>query len=345
MHLAASEFLTKLNTWINTNELLTLLAVAAVSGLAGWLVRRFDRRERRFGWNILYDERINQGDPSAQQGQAPADRVAQDGNSPTLSQNMWEILYQESDPQVPPYKVTNGSLLVMEMRNTGRLPIREADFGEDRDFTVRFPGRTVVHYKIRDNPKYHERVHRDATAAPRPGAGDSFTLPALLVNRGQGFKLLVLLESSGQPPPVPHAAPAIEGTIEGGRFVEYGRHPGRTRRVLIIATALAAAAAGGVIGIGFANEQLTPAPVCASGKVEIEGSTAFAPVFNEVVTEYEQYCPAAQIIVRAVGSLQGLDDLEQNTNPTPIIAMYDGLPSQAPRPRTFPGRWVSSSSP
>lgn len=37
--------------------------------------------------------------------------------------------------------------------------------------------------------------------------------------------------------------------------------------------------------------------------------------------------------MRGVGSVQGLKDLEQNTGPAPIIAMYDGLPKQAPDPQ------------
>jgi hypothetical protein len=67
----ADGVLTTLNAWINTNELLTLLAVAAITGFAGWLFGA-TRRGRRFGWNVLYDEPINQGDPSARPGPGPA---------------------------------------------------------------------------------------------------------------------------------------------------------------------------------------------------------------------------------------------------------------------------------
>jgi phosphate transport system substrate-binding protein len=330
MYLEADGIITTVNTWINTPQVLTTLLIAAISGLAGWVLQAYSRR-RRFGWNVLYDEQINQGDPSARHGHGPRDRPEREAESPALSQNMWEIVYQESDPATPPYKVTNGSLVVIEMRNTGRQPIREADFGEDRDFTLRFPGRNVVHYKVRDNPRYHERVHRNG-AGLRPGKGDVFTLPALLMNRGQGFKLLVLLESRDEHLPTSHEKPVIEGSIEGGKFVEYGRHPRRTRNVLITAVALAAVA-GIIVGVALANRALAPAPVCASGKLIIEGSTAFAPVANEVVTEYEQHCPGAQITVRGVGSVQGLADLEQNTGNTPVIAMYDGLPGQGPDPQ------------
>jgi len=62
---------------------------------------------------------------------------------------MREIAYQESDRSKAPYPVTNGSLVVLEMRNIGWQPIREAGFDQQQDFTLRFPGRKVVHFKVR----------------------------------------------------------------------------------------------------------------------------------------------------------------------------------------------------
>lgn len=56
MHPEASRILTTLNSWVNTNEVLTLLVVATISGLAGWLAQVV-RRRRKFGWCVLYDER------------------------------------------------------------------------------------------------------------------------------------------------------------------------------------------------------------------------------------------------------------------------------------------------
>jgi len=313
----ASRILTTLNSWVNTNEVLTLLVVAAISGVAGWLFR-VTRRGRRFGWSVLYDEPINQGDPSAKPS--------------ALSPDMWEIVYSESDKSKPPHPVTNGSLVVLELRNIGWQPIRETDFDQQKDFTLRFPGRKVVHFKVRDNARYHALVHRDGAPAPKPGEGDSFTLPALQMNHNDGFKVLVLLESPSPGQPAAADKVQVDGSIQGGEITEYTRHPGRVRRVLIAAVALSAVA-GVVIGVTLANRALAPAPVCASGQVEIEGSTAFAPVFNQVATEYEQHCPGAQITVRGTGSVQGLTDLEQNQGTTPLIAMYDGLPEQPPDPR------------
>lgn len=321
MHPEASRILTTLNSWVNTNEVLTLLVVATISGLAGWLAQVV-RRRRKFGWCVLYDERINLSHPS----------------NPNPS--MWQVVYQDGANLARP--VTNGSLVVLELRNTGWQPIRKDDFdGIDRkrDFTLRFPRRRVVHFKIRDNDRYHDAVAAEQIVL-EPGKHNAFNLPGLQMNHRDGFQILVLLES---PTPEQLAAdPAagdedevrvkVEGSIQGGKFVEYNRHSSRTRVVLATAVALSAVA-GVIVGVTLANRALAPAPVCASGQVDIEGSTAFAPVFNQVVTEYEQHCPGAHITVRGTGSVRGLTDLEQNQGTTPVIAMYDGLPEQPPDPR------------
>src|SRR5215469_17202333 len=108
------------------------------------------------------------------------------------------------------------------------------------------------------------------------------------------------------------------------------RYPARFRAGLAAVTVLALVV-GVAGGVALANRALTPAPTCAAGKIDFDGSTAFAPIMNEVAAEYEQSCPQAQITIRAVGSAEGMADLER-TNTTPVVAMSGG-------------RWASSSSP
>src|SRR5262249_29646920 len=57
---------------------------------------------------------------------------------------------------------------------------------------------------------------------------------------------------------------------------------------------------------------------------------AFAPIINEVATEYEQDCPQAQIAVRGIGSAEGLTALRQQRSGTPVVAMLDGQPQGLP---------------
>jgi ABC-type phosphate transport system substrate-binding protein len=113
---------------------------------------------------------------------------------------------------------------------------------------------------------------------------------------------------------------------------QQARYPGRFRAglALVMVLALGFSAAGGV---ALANRALAPAPVCAPGKVDFDGSTAFAPIINEVATEYEQDCPQAQIAVRAIGSSEGQTVLQQGNNETPVVAMLDGQPRGLPSPQ------------
>jgi len=115
------------------------------------------------------------------------------------------------------------------------------------------------------------------------------------------------------------------------------RYPARFRAGLAAVTVLALVV-GVAGGVALANRALTPAPTCAAGKIDFDGSTAFAPIMNEVATEYEQDCPQAQITIRAVGSAEGLADLA-HSNKTPVVALSDGLPQQLPGPQ-FVGRPV-----
>ncbi|HEY2443784.1 MAG TPA: substrate-binding domain-containing protein [Streptosporangiaceae bacterium] len=326
MHTEASGVFATLNTWIDSRGVSTGLLVAVIGGLGGWAINTF-RQRRRLGWRVLYDEAINQGDPFG---------MAEMGGA-QLNQNMWEIQYRRGKGQRA-YPVKKGSLVMIEIRNIAYVQINEADFGDQRKFTLMFPGRRVVHFKIRDNPEYHDLV--DTREAPTPGTQNSLALPALTLDRKDGFKLLVLLveatpeQSEKDKWELSRAERSerilLRGKVAGGRIVKYARRPRRVR--LIVATAaVVTLLVGFVVGVKLANHALTPDPVCASGTVDFDGSTAFAPILNEVATEYEQDCPRAQIIVKADGSAIGLTQLEQNgkTSP-PVVAMYDGLPSASP---------------
>src|SRR5438552_3995285 len=149
-----------------------------------------------------------------------------------------------------------------------------------------------------------------------------------MTSRGDGCKLLVLLESPTPDPPSVYGKPEVDGSIQDGKLVDYTGRPTRTRKILISAIAVTAITVA-VASFALANRARDPAPVCASGELDIEGSTAFAPVFNEVVTEYVQLCPGAHITVRGVGSEKTTMDLRTYINQTHGAIGYaeaDALP-------------------
>jgi ABC-type phosphate transport system substrate-binding protein len=312
MHLADTfqALVSGLYGWLNKNGLFAALVSGVATIVYTGTAQRLGRPDKRMSWTVLYDEPIN------------AEGAA--------SSTPWEISFQSRDQGAVLHEVENGSLVVMEMRNAGRQTIREADFGERREFVVRFPGRQVMNFKVRDNDLYHEQVQ--ARPPITPGAEESFRLPALQLDPDKSFKLLVLLRSPGGHAPASYPKPEILGSIADGSFAEGTTTRRFPRRWLIPAAAVVmiGVVVSFVGGIGLANRALAPAATCAPGKLEVDGSTAFAPVITQVANEYMQVCPQAQVTVRPVGSAQGLADLEHPPSGTTVIAMYDGQPDQQP---------------
>jgi hypothetical protein len=164
-------------------------------------------------------------------------------------------------------------------------------------------------------------------AAMHPGAdGILVTLNALINNNALLSALLVALVF------------AIIGWVVRAlrRRHQQAQYPARFRAG-VAATMVLALALGVAGGVALANRALAPAPTCAPGKINFDGSTAFAPIMNEVATEYQQDCPQARITINADSSNRGVQDLERS-NTTPVVAMSDG-PQQLPGPQ-YVGRPV-----
>jgi ABC-type phosphate transport system substrate-binding protein len=333
----ADGFLSTLSAWTGGSQFLGGLIIAAVGGIASLLVSAYVGR-RRLGYTVLYDQQINQGDPvrrplaSARSG-GPADAA-----QATPSLHMWDIVYTDHATGADERKVEDGSLVVMRLRNAGWQTIKAEDFDQGK-ITLIFPGRRVIHYKIRDNREYHQVVH-DAQqpggdirfAAPAPGDDDQFNLPALTLDRGQGFEVLTLLEDDPDWRGLDRG-PKVTGYIVGGGAPrEYSRPRRWPYLIGIVALVVLTVVSGVIVGDRIGSRRVALSPVCAkSGNLTIAGSTAFAPVFNQVVTEYEQLCPGPQITVSPVGSVAGLATLTKATSDRDsIIAMYDGLPARDP---------------
>ena len=324
MHPQADGFLSTLNVWIDTPQVFSGLIGAAITGVVGLLISAYVGR-RRLGYTVLYDQPVNQGHPG--------ERAAAGQANPSL--RMWDIVYHDHATAAPEYRVTNGSLVVMRLRNIGWRTIKDDDFNRDK-FTVTFPGRRVVHFKVRDNREYHKAV--DEAQQPgsgtefgvaKPGVSDQFSLPATTLERGEGFEVLTLLEDAPGSREG-NRNPTVSGHIAAGKIREYGRRPRRWRYAAALLTVAALTAAGVIVGVKIANRGLALSPVCGQGRLTVEGSTAFAPILNQVVTEYEQLCGGAQITVSAVGSVAGLNDLKAAAGDPGLIAMYDGLPADDP---------------
>ncbi|WP_160311122.1 PstS family phosphate ABC transporter substrate-binding protein [Streptacidiphilus anmyonensis] len=304
------------NTFIDSRGVLGALLVAAITTGAG-LFWRSRRPAREISWGVLYDEPINQGqdqqsDPHQNQGP-----------------NFWDIQFRNKP-------VKQGSLVLLRVRNAGETAIKDEDFRPGLSF--RFGGRQVLGFKVRDHHELHRLVEaarvkeaeeeaRRAQALPQ---GESpakvvrteLTLPTFLFNPGSEFKLLVLLQAQ----PRSQADVDVRGEIVDGKIARHDvRRP--PYRLIAVGTALAVLIAGITLGVRLANDALTPTAACSGGSLTLEGSSAFAPVANQVRNNYRQLCGQnATITITADGSERGLASLEHSRSST-LIAMSDGLPA------------------
>lgn len=84
---------------------------------------------------------------------------------------------------------------------------------------------------------------------------------------------------------------------------------------------------------------------CATGKLTLTGSTAFAPVLQEATKAYENTCPGASFAIETQGSGAGVERLDrtgrQNGSGPPDMLAFsdgakpDGYPQLLPRPIAF----------
>src|SRR5215469_9722000 len=323
------------------------LVFAALSGvLSGLLTAAFIavitrgyrrlRPPRRVGYDVLSIRPIGQVSASAKRRwphrSSPNTRQAAAASS-TPGRAMWRPAITDKDGRPITdgegrlITVENASQVEVEIRHIGRESIRKEDFTENDPFTVRFPGRRVMDFQVAWARLLNPALGSGGTA-PKPGQSDSFTLPPLRMNPQESFRLEALLtdpqpngDSGLKRPTV-----MVSGFIDNGGFKRYRR---RLRRWLAAGTAMVVALLVGVVVALVVSDGSRPPPglVCVPGSVSFKGSTAFAPIVNQIAARYEQSCPNAHITVRAIGGVRGLIDLKGHKSGPPIVAMYDGQPS------------------
>ncbi|MBK0868940.1 substrate-binding domain-containing protein [Saccharopolyspora sp. HNM0986] len=133
-------------------------------------------------------------------------------------------------------------------------------------------------------------------------------LTRLSLRRNEKFKLVVVLQE-------PEDAPAgeitktirVDGRIENGWFKDEKAQPRLTWTRL--AVGLSVLLTGALIGTSLFGVITREPAHCASGEVQITGSSAFLPIVEEIADEYEKDCSGAKINVAPTSSIDGLDAL------------------------------------
>ncbi|MEU3961260.1 substrate-binding domain-containing protein [Streptomyces buecherae] len=271
----------------------TILAAAGlVLTGAVWAVERFLPGRKRIGYRVQMDTAVSMNP------QAAHDIV------------QLRLLLNEQE-------VTDATVALLRVENDGSKDIVRHDYQEP--LVVEFPGRTIQAVTVTEtDASLRSMLTRNNGLRV---AGDRLTLPKVPLNRRDHFKLLVLLTGDGD-------QVTMVGFLSGGSIRRNTQRRGPSKLSLAL---------GGVFiilmgllgGLLIRNSSGAPAdPVCASGELVIDGSTAFAKPMRAIANDYQKQCPGAEIEVRANGSLNGLRNLSHAGREDPdrqpaFIAMSD----------------------
>jgi phosphate transport system substrate-binding protein len=216
-------------------------------------------------------------------------------------------------------EVPDPSLVLLRVRNSGFASIRDADIR--RPITFTFPGREVKEFTVTDCRK----VSREMIQPPGESSGsivdNRIYLPRFTMKRRASFKLLVLLSGTNR-------GVLGKGRIRRGSVVRESFHRGPMARNIAFGAVLTLLV-GIQGGITFGQGPVLPSS-CATGRLLLEGSTAFAPVAQQIGQAYTSTCPRASISVSAIATFNGLNAVNnsgagKDPSDKAQIAMSDGL--------------------
>ncbi len=277
--------------------------VAAIAAVAAvWLATSVSRW-RRISWRDHLDASISLV-PRAARG---------DGGWAA-----WKIFTHREEVAQP-------SLVLLRIRNAGFRSIGPADI--KRPLTFTFPGREVKEFAVTDCRGVTREMIQPPGTPASPAAGNRIALPRFPMRRRASFKLLVLLSGTDR-------GVLGKGYLRRGRVIREARGRGPLARNLAFGTLLALLL-GTQAGITFGQRPAIPA-WCATGRLAVEGSTAFAPVAQQISEAYAATCHGAAISVSAIATFNGLNAVagaggRQRPGTAAQIAMSDG-----PKPAGYP---------
>lgn len=202
--------------------------------------------------------------------------------------------------------VTGASIVLVRIRNQGRSDVAESDYNVP--ITLSFAGRTVLSALAPEaRPATLERF---LVAERLLHIGDTLTVSPIPLNQGESFKILVLLQGEG-------SGTAAIAHIKGATFVADPARIAPSRRSLALA-AISLVFAGAFAGFGVAALR-QDSELCRSGRLDIAGSSAFAPLMQDIATSYTERCGDATITVTGNGSLTGVEDLISDVRADPEL--------------------------
>jgi ABC-type phosphate transport system substrate-binding protein len=280
-----------------------VLGIAA-SGVMVWYERRVPRR-KRLGYRVQMDNPI--GD-DVRLGRA----------------NVRLGLFDEAPG------MSDATLVLIRVENDGSQGIDRDDYTspEVHGLTAVFSDRTIRGVSV-TQPSDTDHLMDHFTPARGFGyEGNTLRIPRVPLNRGDHYKLLVLLSGGDVGREIRLFGGIREGEVHPNRSATPDDKPPLFSRAARLITIMLTVSVLTLAVIVVARDD-HPAPIgCEKGSLTVTGSTAFAPVVRELAKDYERKCPDSAITVDARGSSAGVNALF--TGSRSVVAFSDGPAIGAP---------------
>ncbi|GAA4556661.1 PstS family phosphate ABC transporter substrate-binding protein [Planotetraspora kaengkrachanensis] len=304
--------------WLSPENVVAVVAalLGLVAPAAGAVYQLRTRRGKHIGHRVQMDTSIggNAGDTQAQ----PDAPLGLFTDQPGMS---------------------NPTLALVRIENTGTSSISDADYtnpDKNHGLTVVFAERTVRSVEVIPDPKAEHLLGHFVPVEGKGGMqynGNTIRLPRVPLNEDQHFKLLVLLSGGHAGDKIDVTGGIQDGKVERTRSMSVDDKPPLFSKPALGTTIVLAVCLLTLAGI-IVFRQPAPPIGCATGRLKVVGSTAFAPAMKELASRYVAECPGSEITVDAHGSNEGVRELAEaggadNGSPA-LLALSDG-----PKPASF----------
>ncbi|MER7576055.1 substrate-binding domain-containing protein [Streptomyces sp. NPDC126514] len=296
----------------NVVAVATALAGIAASAVMVWYERRVPRR-KRIGYRVQMDNPI--GDDVAS-GRANV-RMGIFDEAPGMHQ---------------------ATLVLLRIENDGSQGIGHDDYTsrELHGLTAVFTNRSIRGVSVTQPPGTD---HLMSHFTPHAGfgydpGGNTLRIPRVPLNRGEHFKVLVLLSGGDVGCDIRLVGGIRDGEVHPNRSATPDDKPPLFSRAARLITIMLTVSVLTLSTMVVVRDDSPPPLGCEQGTLTITGSTAFAPVVRDLAKEYEKDCEGSTISVEARGSSAGVGELaalegEPGSERAAMIAFHDGPSKRA----------------
>ncbi|MFI6486791.1 substrate-binding domain-containing protein [Streptomyces sp. NPDC050564] len=304
--------------WLSAENVVAVAtAVVGIVASAGmvWYERRVPRR-KRIGYRVQMDNPIGENVSS---GRANV-RLGWFDEAPGMADATFVLLRVEND----------GSQSIADNDYTGR---------ELHGLTAVFADRTIRGVSVTQPPGTDHLMDHFTPSAGLDYEGGTLRIPRVPLNRGEHFKLLVLLSGGHVGSAVRLIGGIRDGEVSPNRSTTPDDQPPLFSRAARLITVMLTVCVVTLALIVVLHDDTPPPAGCEKGTLTVTGSTAFEPVMRELAKKYEKDCVGATVTVDPHGSTAGVRELDaaggKSKNGSPgVVALSDGpKPSGLPRLR------------